>query len=261
MTGAAFSNVGDAARSSRNFYVWMAGACVAVAFSGFAPTYWLRLANGSFHAAPIIHIHGLLFSTWTLFFLAQTWLVARGDVARHRAMGLAGISLATAMCIVGVLAAIRAMAHATELGLEEQGRAFSIVALSAIVFFGVVVALAIVNVQRPEAHKRLMLLATVSILQAAVGRWFFVLVGPAATRGLSPAETGPGPVALSIPPGLLVDLLIVAAMAYDWRTRGKPHAVYLVGGAALLILQLIRAPLSTTPAWHVVADWIAGLAG
>ena len=253
--------MGASAREARYFYVWMAGACVAVAFLGFAPTYWARVATGSFKAAPIIHLHGLLFSLWTLFFFAQTWLVASRQVMRHRAMGLIGISLATAMCIVGVLAAMRSMAKAAELGAGMMGQEFAIVSLSAIAFFGTVVALAIANVGRPETHKRLMLLATVSILQAAAARWFFVLLGPPGARGLSPSETGPAPVAISVAPGLLIDLLIVVAMIYDWRTRGRVHPVYLIGGPALLFLQLIRVPLSTTPAWHAVAAWVAGLAG
>ena len=243
----------------RQFYLWLAWACVAVAFLGFAPTFWIRL--GSFQAAPIIYIHALLFSAWALFFLSQCWLVARGNVMRHRAMGLLGISLATAMCIIGVLAALRAMAKAGELGAALAGREFSIVSLSAIVFFGAVVALAIANIDKPDAHKRLMFLATVSILQAAAARWFFVLFAPPETHGLSPAETAPGPVAISIGPGLLVDVLIVAAMIYDWRTRGKVHPVYLIGGPVLLVLQFIRVPLSTTSAWHAIANWVAGLTG
>ena len=59
----------------------------------------------------------------------------------------------------------------------------------------------------------------------------------------------------------LIVLLIVVAMIYDWRTRGKIHRVYLIGGPALLFLQVIRVPLSTTPAWHAIAEWVAGLAG
>jgi hypothetical protein len=251
---------GARARSD-HFYVWMAGACVAVAFLGFAPTYWARMAAGSFKAAPIIHIHGLLFSLWTLFFFSQAWLVARGNVVRHRALGLIGISIATAMCIIGPLAAMRSMAHAAELGAGLMGREFAIVSLSAIVFFAVTIILAIANVHRPEVHKRLMLLGTVSLLQAAAARWFFVLMAPPEARHLSPAETGPAPVAISVPPGLLVDLLLVAAMIYDWRTRGKVHRVYAIGVPALVILQVIRAPLSTTPAWHAVAGWVAGLGG
>lgn len=243
----------------RQFYLWLAWACLAVAFLGFAPTYWTRLP--SFSAAPIIHIHGWLFSAWALFFVGQSWLVARGNVTRHRAMGLLGISLATAMCIIGVLAALRGMAQADEFGAALAGREFSVIPLTAIVFFGAVVALAIAKIDKPDTHKRLMFLATVSILQAAAARWFFVFLGPPEARGLSPAETPPGPVAVSIAPGLLVDVLIVAAMIYDWRTRGKVHPVYLIGGGAMLFLQLIRVPLSTTSAWHAIANWVAGLAG
>ena len=55
--------------------------------------------------------------------------------------------------------------------------------------------------------------------------------------------------------------MIVVAMIYDWRRCGKVHPVYLMGAPALLILQLIRVPLSMTPAWHAIADWVAGLAG
>jgi hypothetical protein len=139
-----------------------------------------------------------------------------------------------------------------------MGREFAIVSLSAIFFFAGLVALAIANVERPDVHKRLMLLATVSILQAAAARWFFVLFASPEARGLSPAETGPVPVSISIAPGLLVDLLIVAAMIYDLRTRGRVHRVYLIGGPVLLLLQLIRVPFSTTPAWHTVAAWFAG---
>ena len=91
---------------TRWFYVAMAAAFVVVAFGGFVPTYWAKLASGSFGGAPILHIHAALFFGWTLFFLAQTGWVATGHVVRHRDWGLAGISLATAMAISVVLASI-----------------------------------------------------------------------------------------------------------------------------------------------------------
>src|SRR5688572_7270111 len=87
--------------ATRWFYVWMAGACALIAFVGFAPTYWLQLAPGTFVGSPLLHLHGLLFSAWTVFFLAQSTFVATGRLSRHRTWGLAGISLATAMVLVG----------------------------------------------------------------------------------------------------------------------------------------------------------------
>ena len=81
----------------------MALACTAVAFLGFAPTYLMPLANRSFSASPVVHVHGLLFFAWSLFFVFQTWLAASGQVARHRSIGMIGVSLATAMTIFGFL--------------------------------------------------------------------------------------------------------------------------------------------------------------
>jgi hypothetical protein len=76
-----------------------------------------------------------------------------------------------------------------------------------------------------------------------------------------PDATGPPPVFVAVPPGLFVDLLIVVAIIHDWRTRGRPHPVYLTGGAALLAMQLAMVPLSATPGWLAIATWIRSLAG
>ncbi len=241
-------------RGTRWFHVFMALAVVAVAFGGFMPTYWTRLGQPSFSVAPIIHIHGALFFAWTLFFLAQTLLVATGRVQDHRAWGLAGISLATAMGISVVLASINSMKVADSLGVGDAGRQFSIVALSALVLFGTFITLAIVNVRRPEAHRRYMLLAVVPLLHAAMARVFMTLFAPA-------GAVGPPPIFVAVPPGLFVDLFIVAAMAHDWRTRGRPHRIYVVGGACIVAVQLLIVPLGAMSAWTSIAGSIQGLAG
>jgi hypothetical protein len=63
------NNAGTA--GTGRFYVWMAAACVLIAFGGFAPTYWLQLIPGTFIGPALLHIHGWLFSAWTLLFLVQ----------------------------------------------------------------------------------------------------------------------------------------------------------------------------------------------
>jgi hypothetical protein len=97
-----------------------------------------------------------------------------------------------------------------------------------------------------------MLVATVSLLQAAVGRWFVLFLAPAGAVG-----AGPPPVFVTVMPGLASDLLIVAAMVHDRRTRGRVHSVYWLAGGALLALQLLRVPLSTSAGWMRVAEWLA----
>ena len=190
----------------------MALSCVAVAFLGFAPTYWLPMASGKLPPMPVVHFHGLLFFAWMLYFAFQSWLAASGQVdAAPERSGMIGVSLATAMTISGFLVAVNAMKRSAAIGLTDEGIAFAIVPLSGILFFAVVLTLAIVHVRRPEIHKRLMLLASISLLDAAVARWFLTFLAP-------PGPLGPPPVPVTIPPAFVAYLLLVAAIVYDWRT-------------------------------------------
>src|SRR5205823_9516753 len=83
--------------SERHFYLWMAGVFVLMAFGGFTPTYWAPVASGTFHGPPILHIHGALLFSWTLFYFMQTAWIASGHTPTHRAWGLAGIALFSVM--------------------------------------------------------------------------------------------------------------------------------------------------------------------
>ena len=103
------------------FYITMAAIFVAIAFGGFFGTYWLQIARGTFTGSAMLHLHGLLFSLWTLFFLSQATLVANRQLKRHRAWGLLGISLATAMLFTGLAVAIGGLHARVDAGLGEAG--------------------------------------------------------------------------------------------------------------------------------------------
>ncbi len=248
------TTMGAERAGTRWFYVGMAAVFVVIAFGGFIPTYWSKIAAGTFGGAPILHIHGLIFFTWTLFYLAQTSLVAMGRTYDHRSWGLAGIALATAMCFTVVLAAINSIKVAEAIGMGEQARQFSIVSLSGVVVFAVLFGAAIANNTRADVHKRLMLLSTVPLMEAASARVFMVLLAP-------PGAVGPPPVQATIPPSIFVDLLIVVAMVYDWRTRGRPHPVYVWGGGVVVLSQIGAIALAGTPGWMAVATWVESLTG
>lgn len=246
--------------AARKFYVGLSAACMAVALVGFMPTYWLQLAPGTFDGSPLVHLHAWLFSAWPLYFLAQTLLVARGQAASHRAWGLLGVSLATAMVIVGIAVANGVLVTRLKDGYGNSARAFHIVSMSMMVLFASFVAAAVAWVSRPELHKRLMILATVAILPPAVARLFFAVsvgIGP----GLRPSAGPPRTVDSVLMPALVADLIILAAIVHDVRIRGRPHPVNLIGGAVVLAVQILRGPLSTTESWYAIADWLARFAG
>ncbi len=242
------------------FYVGMAAVCALVAFGGFAPTYWLQLPAGSFVGPPLLHLHGVLFFAWTVLLLSQTALAASGRLNDHRSWGLVGISLATAMVVIGLAAAINTLTAGLAAGYGDAARAFLILPLSAIGLFAGFFIAAIANIRRPEAHKRLILLATISLLQAAMGRVFFVLAtggGPGLRPGLGP----PPPLSIGVVPSLILELLILAGIVYDWRTRGRPHRVWLIGAAVMTAVILLRGPLSGTSGWLAFADALAHIGG
>ncbi len=242
------------------FYVWTAGAAVLVAFAGFAPTFWLQVPVGTFVGSPLLYLHGLLFSGWTVYFLAQTVIAARGRIARHRAWGLLGISLATAMVCVGVAAADETLIRRLAAGYGDRARAFHIASISMIALFGALVAAAVATVTRPEIHKRLMLLSTAAVIPPAIARVFFAVnagIAPGLRPGLGPPRT----IESILAPTLVADLFIVAGIVHDWRTRGRPHPAYLIGGGMIVAVQVLRGPLSTTPWWYAVADFLARFNG
>ncbi|MEJ1966803.1 MAG: hypothetical protein WDO56_36785 [Gammaproteobacteria bacterium] len=238
------------------FHVWMAAVFILVAFGGFTPSYWSPVAQGTFHQPPIIHLHGILLFGWTLFYFAQTSLVASGRIASHRAWGLAGISLFTAV-ICSIIAAKITMIRIDDMhGYGDASRRFSAVAFCALPLVIGLFAGAIANVRKPEIHKRLMFVLMAGFMTPATARVFvFMLAPPGAS------DSGPPPAWVSIPPGVLAVLLIVVAMVYDWRTRGRPHKVYVYGGALVAAELVLAVLVSGTSAWMSVARVLEHIAG
>ena len=237
----------------RNFYVWMAGGFLLVAFGGFIPTYWAKVATGTFHAEPIIHIHGALLFTWTCFYFAQTALVATGRTLKHRAWGLAGISLFTAMMCSILVGQEAVLARNAALGYGDAALRFSAVTLTAWPLMAIFFTLAIVKVRRPETHKRLMTLLMIGMMTPAIARLFLTFFAP-------PGLAGSPPPFVATPPGLVADFFLVVAIVRDWRMFGRPHPVYVYGGIALVVQQLLTAPIAATAAWMHIAKAFAALA-
>jgi hypothetical protein len=254
---------------SRQFYFAMALTCLIIAVLGFMPTYFVPMVEGKFKGPPLVHIHGLVLFAWMAFFCTQTWLVARGKTLAHRTWGVLGVSIATAMVfVVTAIVSLRisqASLPGQPEGLAHGVRAFAWVSIGGIGFFIGAFALAIVEVRRPETHKRLLLLATISLLGAPIARWFLTLLAPSAPPPPAPPPGLPAvfapPVFVAVPPALIGDILLFVAMWVDWRTRGRPHPVYLIGGGLLLLLHITQVQVAESPAWQAIAAAIGHITG
>jgi hypothetical protein len=243
-----------AADLDARFFVWLAGGCVAIAVGGFMPTYWMQVPAGTVIGTPLMHLHGLLFTAWTLLLFAQCWLIEKRRYRNHRAWGMAGIALATMMVAVGTALALRGVATKIPV-YGDRARAFAIVPLYSMVVFPLVFGLAIANVRNTDWHRRLMFVATAPLLGAAFARVFFTIfvgMGP----GMRPGLGAPLPVTATLAPVMLTNIVIVAGMVHDWRTRGKPHPAWTIGLIALVVTAVLRTPVSASPAWLHFTDWL-----
>src|SRR5258708_7579484 len=117
---------------------------------------------------------------------------------------------------------------------------FLTIPLGDILVFAILVSAAFYFRRQADVHKRLMLLATIGILPAAVARWPFAFIqqyGPLAFFGLS-------------------DLFIVPCLIYDLLTRGRPHRATVLGGALIVISHPLRLVIGSTHAWLAFATWL-----
>jgi hypothetical protein len=230
----------------RYLYVGIAVTVALIVFLGFAPTYWVPMANGTVAEHPVIHLHAALFSVWIMMFLLQAVFAARGQLALHREIGLFGIALAGAMVVSGLLAMVVNLGAAIGTPREGIVRANTALSVGAMVMFSTFIALAISNIKRPERHKRFIVLSMFAILQAAVAR--IIMLAPAITHSQR--------VMLGT---IVVDVLLLAVIALDARKHNRIHPVYVVGGLFLLTIQFLRRAVLETPVWLDFTNWLASL--
>ena len=229
-------------RFDHYFFSGTAWLMLASVFLGFGPTYfWAGVFNAPLPSR-IIHIHGAVFSCWILLLIVQNLLASVGRVHVHRKLGLAGFLLACLMVIVGWVAATDRLARGTAPpGLDTYF--FYIVPMTDMIIFGTLIFFAFRARRDPSAHKRIIYVATVGVLIAAIARfplgWLFHNAAHAAIASYA---------------------FLLMLVAYDlWSTR-KIHRATLWAGAFLIFVQQIRLPIGKTAAWHALAAWVQSVA-
>ncbi len=227
-------------RRDRLFYTGMAIAVVITVFAGFARTYYLRPYFGTPPLTPLLHLHGIVFTSWLILLLTQTVLVTTNRTGLHRRLGMAGAVLAVLMILVGTATAIiRAKIVEVPPG-SPSPLVFLTIPLGDMLVFAILAAAGFYFRRRGDMHKRLMLLATIAILPAATARLPFAFiqqVGPLAFFGLA-------------------DLFIVACLLYDLVSRRRFHHATIWGGLLIVVSHPLRLVIGNTQAWLSFATWL-----
>ena len=221
-------------RYDRYFFAAITVALLITAFAGFAPTYYLAGLTRAKLPAPIVHVHAVLQTAWMLLLLVQMLLVSAKRVPLHRKLGIAGFVLAAVMVPVAVIVVANQLHRYASYG--NAALSFSLTPFWEISNFAVLAGSAFALRRNPVAHKRLIILATVAMMPAAVSRIPVPLI-----RQWTPWE---------------VMAFVVAIAAYDIWSMRRIHAATLAGAGVIGVFMFGCMPLGDTAAWHVVARWM-----
>ncbi|MGN3974270.1 hypothetical protein [Tsuneonella sp. SYSU-LHT278] len=228
------------------FYRLAAVAAIGVAIAGFHLTYTVPMTRGTFDGPSWSHVHGALMAGWLMLVALQAWL-SQGRLPLHRTIGWGGVVLAPLVALSTTAIGRESVALGLARGDGPIAYSGFLGTVTAPAIFLALVIAAIALRGKPQWHKRLIFVATGSILWPAWFRWRHFLPGM------------PRPeITLSL---ILADLPIVIAMVRDRLLYGAVHPAYLIAGIGLIAEQTFETLAFDTPAWRQAAFALYGLTG
>ncbi len=219
---------------SEPFFPIMTGIVVGFIILGFGAGIAAR--GGGYVPPPALMLHGVVTLAWFALTLVQAMLIRVGRFTLHRALGTLSTGLALAIVVLGYFTVRIAVSNPdwTIAGFDNVGSA--IFPFFDIVTFAILYGLGVAKRSDAPAHKRLIVLAGVMMMDPAVARVAIFIVGFA-------------------PLALVIELAILAAFPiYDWRTRGRPHGASIFGVALFAVCFVLRMTLAKSDAW---AEFVA----
>jgi hypothetical protein len=229
--------------AERIFFGGMAMLLCVIVFIGFFHTFFGAGFVQATLPSPVLRVHGIVFTAWMLLLVTQAALVSTGRVAWHRTLGIVAFGLPPLMIGLGVVAAIDALGRKVSIGPLDPATSLALPLVN-ITAFAIVIAAAWRARRRPDAHKRLVVLATVSLSTAALGRI------PWTQLDLPPAV---GPVV-----GLAA--LILLLVAYDLLSLRRVHRSTTWAAPVVFAAGALAVPFGMTPAWHHFAEFLLRIA-
>jgi len=228
--------------SGARFYLTMSVLGAVIVFLGFTPSFYLKsVIHAGLPLTLLTITHGVVYTAWVLLFVVQSALIVYKKPAPHRQLGMLGVLLFGAMFTLGYSTAI----SAGKLGHIPPGApaplafmALPLIGITGILFL---VGLAVWNRRRNDWHKRLMLAS------------LFGMTIPATQRlavGVGFAEQGPW-IGFTV-----AELLLVVAMAHDYRVNRRIHPANWTGACALVAAHVGVAWAFASPVWLAFATAI-----
>ena len=193
------------------------------------------LPDGPASLPMLYHIHGFIFLAWFVFFTVQASLIRNQRPELHITLGHLSVILAVSMLITGFLM-MRSAYNAPSFSIGSNSRDASMMfPLTDLINFSIAFMLGLFNRRNPVAHKRLMLLAGILLLDPAVARLVEAIGAPF----------------LFIP---IIELgLFAALLNYDRVRLKRPHWTSLLGLSLFFAAMGAKLTLAQQPVWTDIA--------
>jgi len=245
-------------RLDRTFYLAMLIAIWAAILSGFIYNNVEKLASGNLHYPTIVHIHAVVFVGWLALFTTQVLSIRTRNVRWHRSFGRFVAAYAVLVVLMGIATGI----HTEQLkfGTPAADTRFLSTMFGDMFNFGSLMAAGYLWRSDAAAHKRLMLMATVVLTDAGLGRGIIPMIegwyGGEAYWQIRGFAHGAWPyIRFQLLPAFALQ---GAIGVYDYCTRGRVLPVYLSALGAIAIIDLIAGWLYFQPFWANIALRLIG---
>ncbi|MGH8288071.1 MAG: hypothetical protein ACREV7_03465 [Steroidobacteraceae bacterium] len=236
----------DHRRWDRNFFLLMVALIWLGILMGFVPDIIGRIhAQKPFPA--VVYFHGAVFVSWLCLLTTQVLLIRSRRVDLHRELGMAGTALYGAMLVLGLVTSI--VVDHDLFATPHSDPSFFSIQLADMLAFAVLGGAAIALRKSSDAHKRLMLLATICIADAGFSRWW----APGLEKLLGEGYWGIWAQAY-----LSDFLLIVMLGVYDLLSRRRLYSAYVFGAAWGLGVEFVAIWMYVSPWWKPAATVLIG---
>lgn len=216
---------------------------LAVAIAGFTPTFFLPSVKGTYSAPSVVYIHGAFAFSWLLIFVVQTQAIRLSRLRWHRRFGMVGALCACGLVLTGIPVGLWATRRDIAAGLGDVARGQFVNILIELAVFGGLVVAGVMTRRNPEWHKRLMLLATVSVLGPA---WFRM-------RHHFPAVPSP-----LLTFSLLADAVVLGVIAHEYAAKRAVHIALLTVAPLMIAVHLAELFLNQSTPWLAIANMLLG---
>ena len=226
------------------FYLAMIVVSAVLIFAGFAPSFYLKSVINAPPPLTLLTItHGVVYTGWMIVVIAQASFIAMKKPAPHRQIGVLGALLFGAVVAVGISTALTAarLGHAPPGAPLQPG--FSALPIIGILTVLGVVAAALLLRRRPDWHKRLMLAGFIMMTQPGTGRLAIPFGIPEFGIGFS---------------FIVMELLLAAAIFYDWRKYGRVHPAYWTAAGVYAVYNAVIYWVFASPAWAAFVNSLIG---